>query len=82
MSTDVLEQAKFLLEGAQDCLDRIGDLDAGHRAQTAQAAALIAIAEQMSKHNDHLSDIRCHLDDLLTIFQNAEGPDGAIKVTQ
>ena len=52
MSTDVLEQAKFLLEGAQDCLDRIGDLDAGHRAQTAQAAALIAIAEQAKRIAD------------------------------
>ena len=56
MSTDtnVLEQAKFLLEGAQDCLDRIGDLDAGHRAQTAQAAALIAIAEQAKRIADVL----------------------------
>ena len=73
---DALEQAKKALDAS------FGDYSQEINAQRAQAAALIAIAEQMSKHNDHLSDIRCHLDDLLTIFQNAEGPDGAIKVTQ
>jgi len=57
MSTDALEQAKFLLEGTQDCLDRIGDLDAGHRAQAAQAAAMIAIAEELQETNKRLRRI-------------------------
>lgn len=38
------------------------------------------ILEALKEHNGHLSTIRCHLDDLLTVLQKATTVGGSIKV--
>jgi hypothetical protein len=46
----------------------------------AQAAAQIALVEQRQEQNEHLEQIRNHLDDISTVLRNAEGAGGAIKI--
>lgn len=68
--------AKALLDGTgkDPTVDKVGS------AQVTQAAAQIAIAEQLAAHNEHLAFIRGHLDDIASVLLNAAGPDGAIKI--
>jgi len=48
--------------------------------ERAQAAALIALAEQMGIIAEHLGFIRSHMDDVSGVLLNAQGADGVIKV--
>ena len=63
-----LTEAKKYLDAS------FGDYSQEINAQRAQAAAMIAIAEQVKRIADALNSID-------TVLVNAEGPDGAIKIT-
>lgn len=81
MSTiDALKQARGNLERTEFIIDDTENCDPLVSAAITQAAALIAIAERLDTQNEHLSDIRCHLDDILAVLQKATVPGGAFKV--
>jgi len=65
---DMLEQAKVHLDVATEEFDNGAWDNANRRAQFAQAAALIAIAEELGELN--------------TILHNATDLDGAVKLAQ
>ena len=70
---DSLEQAKRILEASCDDHDRDNLEHSSARAQLAQAAAQIVIAEQLKRIADALNSID-------TVAVNASGPMGAIRV--
>ena len=81
--SDMLKQAK------QSLAISFGDYSQEINAQRAQAAALIAIAERLDQQNEHLEYLRGSLNVIVSALtgisctlSNAEGPDGAIKVTR
>jgi len=71
--TDELTGAKHYLEQADAIAVANNMCTSGEAAQMAQAAALIALAEQVKRIADALNSID-------TVLVNASGPMGAINV--